>query len=474
MLITIPAYAQLSILGSQGGTLNFETQEGYIFSLLPDSVKMGVNGRTIYPQASIDIDTYYGNTSGAMFGDSWLGNRVFEDNSQIIFQFKTDSLVLPLIDSVRISYVRASTLTVFRDSTIVETLSINGLQDSVTYFHIESNDSNAFVNCINAQVVSISKTYGLIKFPACLTFFYDSFWSNARRLGNLNRVQFNHADIDDFFDYAVGDVFQYHDPSSLEVRHSRVVVQKTQNPVDSTLTYLFRDSSYFINYYQPGGPSPIVRQGYYTQVDIFNDERALERLLTYVPYDSENGVVALTVLWRVFNANTYQLHWIKDMTTMGFPGKKGIRIFSKWYNQNNFLYEAQILWAEYGHVVNYFVEGIGLVKTELRNAQNQHTISLVYAKIQGNVVYGSPMVYFSVPEYGKLPARVYPNPAQTYLTIDGLSNILVHSWKIYDVRGAIVLAGNLESTQSINIVQLSSGLYFLQIDNWEPVKFQKL
>ncbi len=68
---------------------------------------------------------------------------------------------------------------------------------------------------------------------------------------------------------------------------------------------------------------------------------------------------------------------------------------------------------------------------------------------------------------------IYPVPANEYITIqyDGLAGFVPYT--IYDHLGKIILTGNLSSKKSnVNIIELSTGIYFLTIKN-QTVKFIK-
>jgi hypothetical protein len=65
---------------------------------------------------------------------------------------------------------------------------------------------------------------------------------------------------------------------------------------------------------------------------------------------------------------------------------------------------------------------------------------------------------------GKNILEVYPNPAQDILYIKGLDPGEKYQLLIYDVTGRIILTEKITSA-SVDIHQLTSGLYFYKIEN---------
>lgn len=68
--------------------------------------------------------------------------------------------------------------------------------------------------------------------------------------------------------------------------------------------------------------------------------------------------------------------------------------------------------------------------------------------------------------------RVYPNPAYDVLTVEGVSNAT--SVRIVDLNGQIVSASNVSGAkQEINVADLISGVYFVQIESDNGTVIQK-
>jgi hypothetical protein len=67
--------------------------------------------------------------------------------------------------------------------------------------------------------------------------------------------------------------------------------------------------------------------------------------------------------------------------------------------------------------------------------------------------------------------KVYPNPANGYVTISGLVDTVNYS--VYNVLGAEIRTGSTTSDQKIDIQNLSKGTYFIKLENKNTIKFIK-
>jgi hypothetical protein len=67
--------------------------------------------------------------------------------------------------------------------------------------------------------------------------------------------------------------------------------------------------------------------------------------------------------------------------------------------------------------------------------------------------------------------KVYPNPANGYVTISGLVDTVNYS--VYNVLGAQIRNGSTTSDQKIDIQNLSKGTYFIKLENKNTIKFIK-
>lgn len=69
---------------------------------------------------------------------------------------------------------------------------------------------------------------------------------------------------------------------------------------------------------------------------------------------------------------------------------------------------------------------------------------------------------------------VYPNPTDGALHVQVSANMLGQTWKLYDIRGRLVVDGNIETeTSTLSMEQLSLGTYWLHLGSIQPVQVVK-
>ena len=66
---------------------------------------------------------------------------------------------------------------------------------------------------------------------------------------------------------------------------------------------------------------------------------------------------------------------------------------------------------------------------------------------------------------------IYPNPSSGSIRILGIYE--KQAYKIYNLMGAEVLKGSINFNENIEIQHLKRGLYFLKLENGNPIKFIK-
>ncbi|WP_130734587.1 T9SS-dependent choice-of-anchor J family protein [Flavobacterium sp. J27] len=67
--------------------------------------------------------------------------------------------------------------------------------------------------------------------------------------------------------------------------------------------------------------------------------------------------------------------------------------------------------------------------------------------------------------------KLYPNPSSDNITISGLEE--TENYIIYNVVGSKISSGNISNNQLINIQYLKAGIYFIEFENGDTVKFIK-
>jgi hypothetical protein len=72
------------------------------------------------------------------------------------------------------------------------------------------------------------------------------------------------------------------------------------------------------------------------------------------------------------------------------------------------------------------------------------------------------------------PIRLYPNPALNVLNVNINSNLINQTYTIIDSLGRVVLNGELNDVENtINVEQLSNGIYYLKLSDNKSCKFIK-
>ena len=82
----------------------------------------------------------------------------------------------------------------------------------------------------------------------------------------------------------------------------------------------------------------------------------------------------------------------------------------------------------------------------------------------------------SVDTYGRNDFKIYPNPANDYVTIELNAINTSSKLEVYDIQGKVILVNNNINSESIqlNISEFNSGLYFIKVSNSGASEIQKL
>ena len=68
-----------------------------------------------------------------------------------------------------------------------------------------------------------------------------------------------------------------------------------------------------------------------------------------------------------------------------------------------------------------------------------------------------------VEQISSLDIKVYPNPASTTVTLDLSSDMVKAQFKLLDTRGRVVREGKVNNKTTLNIKNLSSGMYIMEV-----------
>ena len=67
--------------------------------------------------------------------------------------------------------------------------------------------------------------------------------------------------------------------------------------------------------------------------------------------------------------------------------------------------------------------------------------------------------------------KLFPNPSSELIQLSGLNK--TEKYKIYNVIGSEIVSGSVSNNESIDIKNLTNGLYFLTFDNGNEIRFVK-
>ena len=79
----------------------------------------------------------------------------------------------------------------------------------------------------------------------------------------------------------------------------------------------------------------------------------------------------------------------------------------------------------------------------------------------------------SVSDVNNAPATIYPNPARDVVNILPINGASFNNYKVFDITGKIRLSHTAADIHKVDVSELSRGVYFLQLDNYNAVKFIK-
>lgn len=79
----------------------------------------------------------------------------------------------------------------------------------------------------------------------------------------------------------------------------------------------------------------------------------------------------------------------------------------------------------------------------------------------------------SVSDVNNAPATIYPNPAVDVVNILPINGASFNNYKVFDITGKTQLSHAATDIHKVDVSELSIGVYFLQLDNYNAIKFIK-
>ena len=97
------------------------------------------------------------------------------------------------------------------------------------------------------------------------------------------------------------------------------------------------------------------------------------------------------------------------------------------------------------------------------------TSQAIFATLNSPVEAGS----LSVADVNNAPATISPNPAVDVVNILPINGASFIGYDVFDITGKVQLSNAASDIYKVDVSQLSGGVYFLQLDNYNAIKFIK-
>lgn len=461
LFITQFSFSQNFELISNDGVFFFENSH-YKPAYEIDSIKQIENGKIYYPYHS-GVVSY--NEDGYALIDpntSWIGDSIFLDhannttfynNNGYSLYFKHFTNLTPWIiwEDNNGAYLEGKYLD-FEEKEILP-----GLIDFVATMQIHVFDSlgNPIESHpIDGQEIEVSSHYGILKFFTINSFNginnYDD-KSPKYRTSVLTGVltnEFSYGDIPRFLDLVTSldiglETHIVYKEWDISYEVKRVLKNKIiQAPY---ITYLFEDC--------------IHKEDNHSDT-IFKDEYRLSFNYTMRPneiFDSS----AINEKPGFLNLYDFGLGMPESYNKPYFVYRKYIKRSG---NMDEWVLKPDVTYSMGTSAVHRFIDGLGDVFTY--RGESGRADEIVYYKTLYNE-WGTPLE-FSCPNTGIsetqiTPITLFPNPAEDVIQIESPQKI--DAIQIYDLQGRLVKSEELNGRTSLNVSELESGVYLIEILN---------
>ncbi len=193
----------------------------------------------------------------------------------------------------------------------------------------------------------------------------------------------------------------------------------------------------------------------------FEAESTLTLNLTYSTTDATDLLYAAIVLK---NSNgdfksTLAENNINPVPSTGTNLKANINLLIPKDTENTKILSAELTNGEYYELK---------VEVQDKNWNWQGGSTGAYPKIK-IVAKGS----LGVSEANNAPASIYPNPATDMVNILPINGATFSAYKVIDITGKTPLGHSGDDVKNIDVSNLARGIYFLQLNDYNPIKFIK-
>jgi hypothetical protein len=454
----------------------FDNSEKQIKALRIDSVKADADS-VFYPFATIQEVS---KNCFSPYKASWIGEKVVvkSDGTNLFFNREGDTITLKtraLINESWIAFQSADNFRVKATVQSIELVNFLGLTDSVKTITLSVIDQheNTLEHSLNSMELEISKTYGFVQtlnfylFPDNTVRYPTDRLKPYALVGLTNpKVGIQNLTWFEVNDFQPGDELHILDESSSwegwNAEYGYTITNKAKYKYLERIDYA--DSIVYL-YSQKQSIETVTQDS--SILEIFIDTlRSV--VITNPSFDKLPGEPIIDDI----DMFAYNLH----MSNETILTKKDPKDFERF----SFINDSCLgMWAADGCLKNktYF-KGLGGPYYECTNccSLGGEERKLVYYK-KGETEWGEKLVITGVTDIKTGDdLKVFPNPADNYITISNPSNIKIKKIELIDFSGRIVqmwdateCAGN-----TLNIQHISPGIYLLKAETDAGIKTEKL
>jgi len=445
----------------------FENQENNIKSIRIDSLAVQTDS-VLFPFNNIqklDFACY------TPFGDSWIGRKIIvKDNGpNIFFNRALDSIKIKTnatLNDEWTAFEILDSILVIATLTNHDEMDFLGQTDSVKTigFQVYDENMNPLGYDLNSMTLLLSKSFGLVR-----TFNFYLFPDHEIEYP-FEEEEFEEFDLIGLSNPEIGvqnltwfEVNDFQPGDELHVLHESndgPGEDYYQSTTDKAIyKYLERTDYEDSIVYTYSRTQSILKTWLDSSSFEFYEDTLSTTILPDTLFDLLPGEPAVTE----FDAYKY------DMTNGEVLSKSNPR-FIESFSFNGDSCWSRILWDGCFFSKNY-LKGLGGPYFDCGDfgLENQER-KLVYYK-KGDVTWGTPLIITGISDY-KIDRgiSVFPNPAQDFINIKIRDYNSPVFFELFDINGRVILTNKIVSGETkINLQELTSGIYFYQLSDWDGV-----
>ena len=454
----------------------FENSGKQIKALRIDSVKVDTDS-VFYPFATIQEVL---KNCFSPYKASWIGEKVVvkPDGTNLFFNRDGDTITLKTRARIKETWIAFQSADNFRVKATVQSIELVnflGLADSVKTITLTVTDlnENTVNHALNKLKVKISKTYGFIEtlnfylFPDNTVRYPTDRLKPYALVGLTNpKVGIQNLTWFEVNDFQPGDELHILDESSSwegwNAEYGYTITNKAKYKYLERIDYA--DSIVYL-YSQKQSIETVTQDSYILEIFI---DTLRSVVITNPSFDKLPGEPIIDDI----DMFAYNLH----MSNETILTKKDPKDFERF----SFINDSCLgMWAADGCLKNktYF-KGLGGPYYACTNccSLGGEERKLAYYK-KGETEWGEKLVITGVSDIKtRNELLIFPNPADTYITISNPSNIKIKKIELFDFSGRIVQLwdANEWTGNSLNIQHISPGVYLLKTETDAWVKTEKL